>query len=89
MSGVTDPLVIEPDPDDGVGMVRAGLAAWLIALVVALVRRETLADRGARWWVWTCVAGLVTGGMMLIFMMRRSRIYREHRARTEAAVVSD
>jgi len=37
-----------------------GTAGWAIALVVLLVVRSSLPG-GARWWLWTCAAGLVMG----------------------------
>jgi hypothetical protein len=39
------------------GSITAG---WAVALVVLLIVRDSL-PAGARWWVWTCVAGLVMG----------------------------
>jgi Protein of unknown function (DUF2530) len=78
---MTEPqaLDIEPVADDGVGAVTAGLGLWLVAGIACLVQRDALADRGATWWVWTCLAGLVLGVVMLVYMRRRSAVYRAHR----------
>jgi Protein of unknown function (DUF2530) len=35
-------------------------AGWALALAVLLVVRSALPD-GARWWLWTCTAGLAMG----------------------------
>jgi type VI protein secretion system component VasK len=53
------------------GTVTAG---WAVALIVLLVVRGDL-PAGARWWVWTCVAGLVMGlfGLWYVPRLKRSR----------------
>ena len=33
---------------------------WAVALVVVLIVRDSLPS-GERWWLWTCVTGLVLG----------------------------
>ena len=48
--------------------------AWAVALVVLLILREQIpADE--RWWIWTCVAGLVMGlfGLWYVPRLKRSR----------------
>ncbi len=35
-------------------------AGWAVALVVVLIVRDSL-PAGERWWVWTCVTGVVLG----------------------------
>jgi H+/Cl- antiporter ClcA len=49
-------------------------AAWAVALVVVLILRDQL-PAGQRWWLWTCVAGLVMGlfGLWYVPRMKRSR----------------
>jgi hypothetical protein len=49
-------------------------AGWAVALVVLLAIRDTLPP-GARWWVWTCAAGLVMGlfGLWYVPVLKRGR----------------
>lgn len=49
-------------------------AAWAVALVVVFILRDQL-PAGERWWLWTCVAGLVMGlfGLWYVPRMKRSR----------------
>jgi Protein of unknown function (DUF2530) len=49
-------------------------AAWAVALVVVLVARDELPD-GSRWWLWTCVTGLVMGlfGLWYVPVLKRGR----------------
>ena len=62
-------------------------AGWAVALVVVLIVRSSL-PAGERWWVWTCVAGLVFGGFGLWYVPhlqgRRARV-AERRAAARAA----
>jgi ABC-type nickel/cobalt efflux system permease component RcnA len=53
------------------GTVTAG---WAVALIVLLIVRGHL-PADARWWVWTCVAGLVMGlfGLWYVPRLKRSR----------------
>ena len=53
------------------GIVTAG---WAVALIVLLIVRGDL-PADARWWVWTCVAGLVMGlfGLWYVPRLKRSR----------------
>ncbi len=69
--------VIEPDPDDGVGAVTVGLIAWAVAGVICFAMRERLAERGADWWLPTCLVGLGWGLILLVFTRRRARVYRD------------
>ena len=57
-------------------------AGWAVALVVLLIVRSSL-PAGERWWVWTCVAGLVFGGFGLWYvphLQRRRTVTAERRA---------
>jgi hypothetical protein len=49
-------------------------AAWAIALVVLLIVRDSI-PAGSRWWLWTCVGGLVMGlfGLWYVPMLKRRR----------------
>ena len=57
-------------------------AAWAVALVVLLILRDRIpADQ--RWWIWTCVAGLVMGLFALWYVPRVKRA-RTRRAQAQA-----
>jgi Protein of unknown function (DUF2530) len=49
-------------------------AGWAVALVVLLIIRDSL-PASARWWVWTCAAGLVMGlfGLWYVPVLKRRR----------------
>jgi len=47
-------------------------AGWAVALVVLLVLREQIPP-GERWWIWTCVAGVVMGLFALWYVPRLKR----------------
>jgi hypothetical protein len=49
-------------------------AGWVVALIVVLIARDSLPG-GERWWVWTCVAGVVFGlfGLFYAPHLQRSR----------------
>ncbi len=49
-------------------------AGWAVALVVLLVLRDQL-PASERWWIWTCLAGLVMGlfGLWYVPRLKRSR----------------
>jgi hypothetical protein len=53
------------------GVVAAG---WAVALIVLLIVRDSL-PRDARWWIWTCVAGLAMGlfGLWYVPRLKRGR----------------
>lgn len=84
----SDPQVLEPDPDDGVRIVSAGIVGWFLALLASLIRRDALVARGAQWWTWTCVSGIGIGVLMLMFAKRRARAYREHSLQPEPSADS-
>ncbi len=56
-------------------LVTAAITAgWAIALVVLLILRDQLPP-GERWWLWTCLAGVVMGlfGLWYVPRMKRGR----------------
>jgi ABC-type nickel/cobalt efflux system permease component RcnA len=61
---------------------------WALALVVVLAIRSVL-HTDVRWWVWTCVAGLVMGLFGLWYVpflkRRRERIAAAHAAHSPLA----
>jgi hypothetical protein len=59
-------------------------AGWAVALIVLLIVRSSL-PAGARWWIWTCVAGLVMGLFALWYVPRLKR----GRARAAARRAAD
>lgn len=61
-------------------MTTVGTAAWAVALVVLLIARDAL-PAGSRWWLWTCVVGLVMGLFALWYVPALKR----GRARAAAA----
>jgi hypothetical protein len=62
------------------GVVTAG---WAIALVVLLIVRDRLPP-GSRWWIWTCLAGVVLGLFALWYVPRLKRS-RAKAARDQSA----
>ncbi|MCU0283327.1 MAG: hypothetical protein MUD13_05415 [Candidatus Nanopelagicales bacterium] len=72
------PTALEPAADDGVRITVAGLLLWAVALAACLLQRDALAERGASWWIWSAVCGLLIGLGLLGYCARRARVYREH-----------
>ena len=50
----------------------SGTVAWAVALVVLLIVHGEL-PAGARWWIWTCVAGLALGLFAIWYVPRLKR----------------
>jgi Protein of unknown function (DUF2530) len=59
-------------------------AAWAVALTVLLVLRERIPPDD-RWWIWTCLAGLVMGLFGLWYVPRLKRSRARNAARRERA----
>ena len=59
-------------------------AAWAVALVVLLVLRGQIPS-GERWWIWTCVAGVVMGLFALWYVPRLKRARARAAARRAQA----
>jgi len=59
-------------------------AGWAIALVVLLVLREQIPP-SERWWIWTCVAGVVMGLFALWYVPRLKRARARSAARRAQA----
>jgi len=62
-------------------------AGWAVALVAVLIIRASLPS-GERWWVWTCVTGVVLGFFGLWYvprLQRRRTAVAERRAARSAA----
>jgi hypothetical protein len=50
----------------------SGTVGWALALIVLLILRGSL-PADDRWWIWTCVAGLVMGLFALWYVPRLKR----------------
>ncbi len=61
-----------------------GTAGWAVALVVLLIVRDSL-PAGERWWIWTCVCGLLMGLFALWYVPRLKRSRARAAARRAAA----
>jgi hypothetical protein len=53
-------------------VVRFGIAAWTVLLVVALVLYPQLEEQGRGWWVWTPVVAIMLGCYGLWYLHRRA-----------------
>ena len=49
-----------------------GTAGWALALIVLLIVRDSLPVH-ARWWIWTCAAGVLMGLFALWYVPRFKR----------------
>ena len=69
-------------------LVTASITAgWAMALIVLVIVRSSL-PADARWWIWTCVAGVVMGLFALWYVPRLKR-GRSRAAARRAAAQSD
>jgi hypothetical protein len=59
-------------------------AGWAVALVVLLVLREQIPP-SERWWIWTCVTGVVMGLFALWYVPRLKRARARSAARRAQA----
>jgi hypothetical protein len=61
----------EPQPlaSDTARILEVGIVLWGIALVVTLLV-PAFHEVGRQWWPWTCVAGMVGGGLALLHARR-------------------
>ncbi len=68
-------------------MTAAITLGWVLALIVLLFVRQSL-PAGVRWWVWTCVCGVLMGLFGLwyvpILKRRRARIAAQRAALAES-----
>ena len=81
MSG-SEPLELEPVPDDGIGALWVGLTLWALVGVVLLLRRADLADQGTEWWLLSCLAGVLIGFVEWAIFAKRAA---NRRAREQAS----
>jgi ABC-type nickel/cobalt efflux system permease component RcnA len=67
----TPPPPLEANDQLVTGSITVG---WAVALIVLLIVRNSL-PADARWWLWTCVTGLVMGlfGLWYVPRLKRGR----------------
>ena len=65
-------------------VTAAGTAGWAVALVVLLVLRDQIPP-AERWWIWTCVAGVVMGLFAQWYVPRLKRARSRSAARRQEA----
>ena len=65
-------------------VTAAGTAGWAVALVVLLVLRSQIPP-AERWWLWTCVAGVVMGLFAQWYVPRLKRARARSAARRQEA----
>ena len=65
-------------------VTAVGTAGWAVALVVLLVLRSQIPP-SERWWIWTCVAGVMMGLFALWYVPRLKRARARSVARREQA----
>jgi Protein of unknown function (DUF2530) len=82
---VATPRRSPPPPLEGNARLITGVitAGWAIALIVVLIIRASLPP-SERWWVWTCVTGVVLGFFGLVYVpylqRRRAAVARRRAA---------
>jgi hypothetical protein len=83
---VKEPRPAPPPPLEANDKVVAGTltAGWALALIVLLIVRDSL-PADARWWIWTCVAGVAMGLFALWYVPRLKRGRARAAARREQA----
>jgi hypothetical protein len=66
---MTSPRHLQPLVVPTRRIIIAGLAAWVVALVVTLVV-PALHTGERSWWPWACVAGFALGGIGFLYVSR-------------------
>jgi ABC-type nickel/cobalt efflux system permease component RcnA len=82
-SGPAPPPPLEANDQLVTGIITVG---WAVALIVLLIVRGSL-PADARWWLWTCVTGLVMGlfGLWYVPRLKRGRARAAERRAAAAA----
>jgi drug/metabolite transporter (DMT)-like permease len=80
-SRLSSPPPLEANDQVVTAVITAG---WAVALVVLLVLREQIPP-GERWWIWSCVAGVVMGLFALWYVPRLKRARARSAARRAQA----
>ncbi|GAA3512917.1 DUF2530 domain-containing protein [Actinocatenispora rupis] len=63
--------VPEPLDTNSVPVVLTGIALWVVAGLILLLRHAQFARAGHGWWLWTCVAGIVIGFALIGYEVHR------------------
>ncbi|MGH3662596.1 MAG: DUF2530 domain-containing protein [Micromonosporaceae bacterium] len=50
-----------------------GTAVWALAGLVMLIFRDELVAQGRSMWLWTCLAGVITGMLGILTMHTRAK----------------
>lgn len=64
---------MKPIDVHGTWVLAVGTVLWAVALIGTLIFRESLAEAGYDWWVWTCLTGVVFGVVGVTYFARRER----------------
>ena len=59
----------QPLASDTARILEVGMSLWGVALVIALLV-PALHQGDRAWWPWTCVAGVLGGGLALLYVRR-------------------
>jgi len=76
---VAPPRRSDPPPLETADVLTVGIgtALWALAFLALLPFRDTLADDGREWWLWTCVAGFGLGLYGVYYVRRRRERLRQ------------
>jgi hypothetical protein len=71
-------------------VTAVGTAGWAVALIVLLIVRSSLPS-DARWWIWTCAAGLAMGlfGLWYVPRLKRARARAAQRRAADQSAPRD
>lgn len=72
----------EPLDTNEVAVVGIGTALWAVALVVLVLLPAGVSPE-TRWWLWTCVAGIVGGLLALMYVRKRRHGIEKRQHRNE------
>ena len=62
---------VRESDEDALLPVSIGTGVWLVALVVLVALRGTLAENGTTWWIGVAIVGTVSGLLGLVFLRWR------------------
>jgi Protein of unknown function (DUF2530) len=71
-------------------VTAVGTVGWALALIVLLIVRDSL-PADARWWIWTCAAGLGMGlfGLWYVPRLKRARARAAQRRAVDQSAPRD
>ena len=81
------PPPLEADDKLVIGVITA---AWVVALVVLVIVRDSLPP-GQRWWIWTCACGVAFGlfGLWYVPRLKRGRARAADKRGTDQSAPRD